>query len=221
MIFSPAHARLVLEGRKSQTRRRVRPGETVCRWVPGRSYSVQHDRGKRAVGRLVVVSVAQQPLGDLTLRDARAEGFRTRREFRDHWHRLFPDMTGRDVVWVLVIRPDGDPVRLLHKDSSRGYTTRPEEAVPDEPEAVAVEDLERFAADAAARHVAFREGLRLEDRLARASRSAQAAGVDVTRERAAIARRVEAIERKTGAVPSAPSRMIRGEPALAARIPGE
>lgn len=221
MIFSPAHARLVLEGRKSQTRRRIKAGETVCRWVPGRSYSVQHARGRPAAGRLVVVSAAQQPLGDLTLRDARAEGFRTRREFLDHWHRLFPDMTRADLVWVLVIRPDGDPVRLLHKDSSRGYTSRLEEAVPDEPEAVAVEDLEAFARDGRRRHEAFRRELRLEDRLAQASRSAQAAGVDVTRERAAIARRVEAIERKTAAVPSAPSRIIPGEPALAARIPGE
>ena len=221
MIFSPAHARLVMDGRKSQTRRRVRPDETVCRYVAGRSYSVQHDRHRPAVGRLVVVSVAQQPLGDLTLRDARAEGFRTRQEFRDHWHRLFPDMAAQDVVWVLVIRPDGDPVRLLHKDSSRGYTSRPEEAIPGEPEAVDADTLQQFAEDGAVRHLAFREGLRLEDRLAHASRRAQAAGVDVTREHAAIARRVEAIERKANTVPSAPSRIIPGEPALAARIPGE
>ncbi len=223
MIFSAAHARMVLEGRKSQTRRRVRPGETVCRWVPGRSYAVQHDRCRPAAGRLVVMSVAQQTLADLTLRDARAEGFRTRREFRDHWHALFPDMTPADRVWVLVIRPDGDPVRLLHKDSSRGYTTRLEEALPDEPEAVPADVLEAFAKDGAARSRAFRERLRLEDRLAHASRRARAAGVDITREHAAIARRVEAIERKTppGAVPSAAPSTIRDEPALAARISGE
>ena len=59
------------------------------------------------------------------------------------------------------------------------------------------EDLSRLVrnCEAVLSRSGFREGLRLEDRLARASRSAQAAGVDVTRERAAIARRVEAIER--------------------------
>lgn len=196
MIFSAAHARMVLEGRKSQTRRRVRPGETVCRWVPGRSYAVQHDRCRPAAGRLVVMSVAQQTLADLTLRDARAEGFRTRRDFLDFWRGLFPTMSLEDPVWALLIQPDRDPVRMLHRDSTRGYTTRRRVALPDEPEAVDHETQVRYSAEGFDRHRAFRDGEPLDDRLSAALARARTAGVDVTREVAGVRRRVEAIERK-------------------------
>lgn len=213
MIFEAAHARLILAGRKTQTRRRVRPGETECRYRLGGSYAVQHDRQTPATGRLIVVSVARQALGDITLRDAKAEGHRTRQEFFDFWGGLFPTMTLDDPVWALVICPDRDPVRLLHRDSSRGYTTKRHQALPDEPEAVDDDALAYFTARARGRERDRRDSIPLDHRLGRALDRASSSGVDVTREAAAIARRVDAIERKswTGlAVPSDPARRIPG-----------
>lgn len=196
MIFRPDHARMILQGRKTQTRRRVRPGETECRYRQGQSYAVQHDRQKPSIGRLVIVSAAPQQLGDLTLRDAKAEGFRTRRDFLDFWRGLFPTMSLEDPVWALLIQPDRDPVRMLHRDSTRGYTTRRRVALPDEPEAVDHETQVRYSAEGFDRHRAFRDGEPLDDRLSAALARARTAGVDVTREVAGVRRRVEAIERK-------------------------
>lgn len=213
MIFEAAHARMVLAGRKTQTRRRVRPGETVCRYRLDGSYAVQHDRQKPAMGRLVVVTVAQQRLGDITLRDAKAEGHHTRREFLDFWAGLFPTMTEDDPVWALVIAPDRDPVRLLHRDSSRGYTTKRHQALADEPEAVDDDALTHYTARARERERERRDAVPLNDRLGRALDRASMSGVDVTREAAAIARRVDAIERKAWApprIPSDPGRKIPG-----------
>lgn len=213
MIFRSDHARMILQGRKTQTRRRVRPGETECRYRQGQSYAVQHDRQKPAAGRLVVVTVARQRLGDVTLRDAKAEGHRTRRDFLDFWAGLFPTMTLDDPVWALVIAPDRDPVRLLHRDSSRGYTTRRHQALADEPEAVDDDALAYYTARARGRDRDRRDSIPLDHRLGRALDRASSSGVDVTREAAAIARRVDAIERKswTGlAVPSDPARRIPG-----------
>jgi len=196
MIFEPAHARMVLAGTKTQTRRRVRPGETECRYRLGSTYAVQHDRQRPSTGRLVVVAVARQQLGDITLRDAKAEGFRTRQAFLAFWAGLFPTMTLDDAVWALVIAPDRDPVRMLHRDSTRGYTTRRRVALPDEPEAVDHDTQARYSAEGFERHQARRDGTPLSGRLGAALTGAEAAGVDVTRETLAIRRRVEAIERK-------------------------
>lgn len=201
MIFELRFARMVDQGRKTQTRRRVRPGETECRYRPGGSYAIQHDRAAPSIGRLIVVSVARQQLSDVTLRDARAEGFSSRQEFLEFWRGLFPTSAPTDEVWALIIAPDRDPVRLLHRDSSRGYTTRRHEAMSDEPEAVDADTLARYATANHGRHTASRGGQPLDRRLGVALRRADRAGVDVTREAAAIARRVGAIERKAAPPP--------------------
>lgn len=101
MIFQHT-CELVLSGRKTQTRRLRRP-----RVVVGRSYAVQPGRGKRSLGRIIVASVWQERLGDLSLEDARAEGYRSREEFFEVWRRIHGLFDPAAEVWVVEFRQDG------------------------------------------------------------------------------------------------------------------
>lgn len=85
MIFSVDMVRLIHEGRKTQTRR---PAHGECRYKPGRVYAVQPGRGKPATAHITIRDVRLERLGDITLRDAKREGFRTRDLFRDKWIEL-------------------------------------------------------------------------------------------------------------------------------------
>jgi hypothetical protein len=93
-------------------------------------------------------------------------------------------------VWVVRFRLDQEePVRLL---AQRGdYTESRYLAVPDEPEAVSDEWLERFSRDAAERGTEP-----LEVRYARVRARARAQGIDTHRQDAQIEKRVRALERR-------------------------
>lgn len=45
VIFRPELARKIIRGEKTMTRRPIKPGETTCRYRPGRDYAVQPGRG--------------------------------------------------------------------------------------------------------------------------------------------------------------------------------
>jgi hypothetical protein len=80
----------VLRDEKTQTRRIVKPGETLwCRndgadyvadgngrkkWQVGRTYAVQPGRGKSAVGRIKLTAIRKERVQDITEADAIAEG---------------------------------------------------------------------------------------------------------------------------------------------------
>lgn len=99
MIFKPELARRIVAGRKTATRRRVRPDEIACPYRPGRTYAVQPGHGRPAIARIEVVRVERCLLGDLTFADAQSEGFRTTAEFKAHWVRL------HDGPWVALREP--------------------------------------------------------------------------------------------------------------------
>lgn len=84
MIFRPELARLVRQGRKTQTRRPTRSGEP-CRYRQGKDYAVQPGRGQSATCRIMVDEVRQERLGDIAFADARAEGFTTTEDFKAAW----------------------------------------------------------------------------------------------------------------------------------------
>lgn len=136
MIFKPDLARAILAGRKTATRRPVKPNEQECRYKPGRSYAIQMGRGKEAVGRFVVVEAQMATLGQFTLEDAKAEGFKTQRDFFDRWMEMYDHIDPSQAVWVITFSLESDPPRLLHKDSSHGYTDKRHDAMHDEPEAI-------------------------------------------------------------------------------------
>ena len=107
MIFQPELVELILAGRKTQTRRLA--GINDCRYQVGRDYAVQPGRGKKGVARVLVTAVRRETEGDISLADARAEGFKNRTEFRRYWTALYgrPSVPGRR-VWVIsfeLVRP--------------------------------------------------------------------------------------------------------------------
>lgn len=104
MIFRPKLAEVVMDGRKTVTRRLVSDNprspwwEGGCKLVPGRTYAVCPGRGKPASGRVRVLSVRTERLGDVfgdTLSvydyrragevEARREGFPTAIAFKLAW----------------------------------------------------------------------------------------------------------------------------------------
>lgn len=104
MIFKPDMIVAIAEGRKTQTRRKVQPG-TDCFYRVGRCFGIQRRAAeeemttdelrrfrrrlgyppRRTVGRLQVVAVRREQVGDITLEDARREGFESVAEFRRYW----------------------------------------------------------------------------------------------------------------------------------------
>lgn len=113
MLFQPHLCRMILNGRKTETRRLVKPGRVGaaprCFYRAGHSYRLERPmrldeanehqaaiiegrrRGrppKKEVGRIQITSVRQEPLGDITFASARAEGFRTQDDFKAYWVRL-------------------------------------------------------------------------------------------------------------------------------------
>jgi hypothetical protein len=148
VIFRPRLANLVVAGKKTQTRRAVKDGERDCRYRPGREYAVQPGRGKPARGRIAILAVKSQRLADITFDEARAEGFRSRDEFFDYWRELHGDVDQDLVVWAIAFRLVDDPPRLLHRDSSHGYTTDTRQALEEEQEAISEEEQRELTREA-------------------------------------------------------------------------
>ncbi len=116
MIFGPDMVWKVKAGSKTQTRRKIR-GD--CRYKPGRAYAIQTGRGKPATAHITITSVEEQELGAITLREAKAEGFRTRAEFEDYWKGLYGSHDPKERVHVISFLL-GD-----HTDSDRFPAARP------------------------------------------------------------------------------------------------
>ena len=95
MIFKSELCDKVLSGEKTQTRRLKRENEyfthgfarqpdSVTRrsettldarkWVVGRTYAVQPGRGKKAVGRIKLLAIREEPLQDISDDDCYEEG---------------------------------------------------------------------------------------------------------------------------------------------------
>lgn len=148
MIFSPQLARLVLSGRKTQTRRKVKDsdcnefGMWICRYRAGHDYSVQPGRGKSGIAHITITSTPEiVTLGDLTLQDARAEGFRVRADFARYWlalHRQhmsdrdddladdelwdqFVDRAGHTRVWRIEFQINHDTDRFMARRPGAPY----------------------------------------------------------------------------------------------------
>lgn len=106
MIFKPELVRQIQAGRKTMTRRPVRPSEKACRYREGHVYAVQPGRGRRAVCMVTVTDVRLEHVGRISLADAKREGFRTTADFLTYWQHLYgqPDSAGvRDMRRRLAI----------------------------------------------------------------------------------------------------------------------
>jgi hypothetical protein len=203
VIFRSELAKLILQGRKSQTRR-VATAKT-CRYHTGRSYSVQPGRGKSAVGRITVTDVRLETLGEINLQDARREGFQTRDEFFDYWRDLHGGVNFDLLVWVISFRLGdlSDRPRLLAPTAGGfhgDYTENVFQAMRDEPEAVSRMEQERFSRDARGRdelvRLVRRSEVPLEDRVRELSDRARRGSRDAQRALFVVRQSVERAERK-------------------------
>lgn len=194
MIFKPDLVRAIVAGRKTMTRRKVKPDETRSRYSAGRSYAIQPGRGEKAVARILVTDVDKSPVGEITFEHARREGFSTTAEFKVYWLRLYDgswvEREERDedallerfdrrhadrMVWVIGFALDRDPITLLTPagrpaGTELGYTMNPHHAMPGEPEAI---DPGRL--DLAWKEWADERHAEAEDRFERARRAARSA----------------------------------------------
>lgn len=110
MNFQPELAAKVMAGEKTVTRRVVSSNPRSpwwrggCKLKPGRTYAVCPGRGKPAVGRVEIVKVTEEAFhpSQITLAEARREGFASEREFEETWWVLNGHTTER--VWRVEFR---------------------------------------------------------------------------------------------------------------------
>ncbi len=100
IMFAPDMLELVLSGKKTQTRRQVKHGQSIIelyadpnepdeigcvvdgggkrdvkKWRVGNTYAIQPGRGKKGVGRVRILSIRLERFCDISQADAVAEGF--------------------------------------------------------------------------------------------------------------------------------------------------
>lgn len=221
MILRPDLARAILRGKKTQARLPIKPyappaspyvqrrngtkkrrplkhtdthdGITVlaCSYKPGGTYSIQPG-GHEAIGRLLITDVTSQQLGDITLKDAIAEGHRTTLDFktawlatRDRtWHQRLSDQHPDELpeqllldryhahhaqkhAWVLTFTIDTtDHRRLLRAQMGTldDYTENPTDAAQGEPEALHPTDLHHITKAAHARDQQLQDSVLIRER---------------------------------------------------------
>jgi hypothetical protein len=165
MIFKPELAKLIIQRKKTQTRRTITDRSLAHPYLAQKSYAVCPGRGKRAMCRITMTEVRQERLGDLSLKDAKREGFVTTQEFFDYWTQLYGSVDHDQTVWVLSFTL-GDLTDTLHLLAARpgaphgDYVTVPHLAMggsADPGEAVTPAEAERFAKVAGARDEKIRK----------------------------------------------------------------
>lgn len=87
MIFTPPQARAIARGAVTQARRPAT--QLRCRYRIGHDYAVQPGLGRDAVCRVKILGTRRHPAGEITFRDARAEGYRTTDEWKMAWVRQY------------------------------------------------------------------------------------------------------------------------------------
>lgn len=183
MNLSKVEGRLLAHGKKSEHRVLVqyRDGRRKrCPYRPGQQYAITV-AGKTSDMVVLVSEVRLEKAGDIDFEAARREGYRTPALYKAEWvdkhdrrwskdwyerngawtelQKRFDSRWADREVWAIVFESVLSSPRLLHADSSRGYTSNPRQAMKGEPEAVGDEWLAAFsrrAAETAARRRAER-----------------------------------------------------------------
>lgn len=99
LLFKLEHVDAIKRGRKTQTRRRG-----ARRWNVGTVHQARLHRFGSPVAYLEIISVAREPLGDITTTDAWREGYNNIAAFRDAWQRINGAWDAAEQVWVVTFR---------------------------------------------------------------------------------------------------------------------
>ncbi len=129
MIFAQGnHCEQILAGTKTQTRRRVKKGDTylrssngsectsvgtvagVGRYTVGGTYAVQPGRGKKSVGRIEITKIRHEKVSDISDSDLKAEGGYTRDEYLALWRKMYNVDPQTAMCWVLDFKVVKDEV---------------------------------------------------------------------------------------------------------------
>lgn len=107
MIFQPDLAKLIVEGRKTVTRRRFSENPRSpwfherCSYSEGQRFAVQPGRGKERIAEAIVFAVFSERLGLMSEQDARREGFHDLHTFRVAWEAINGSFDADEVVHVI------------------------------------------------------------------------------------------------------------------------
>jgi len=102
VIFKPELVDLIKQGKKTMTRRPVKPGERQCRYRDRGVYALQPGRGQHADGKITIIAVPRiEHLGEISIKDARREGFTNVMEFLAYWRGLYGSVDRDQEVWVI------------------------------------------------------------------------------------------------------------------------
>jgi hypothetical protein len=82
-LFKRKHVELILQGRKTQTRR-IHSHE----WKLGRVYGVRDKLFGKPVAYIMVIRKFRQRLGDISAEDVRKEGYSSLQEFQRAWEQV-------------------------------------------------------------------------------------------------------------------------------------
>lgn len=96
ILFKPEHVTPILEGRKTQTRR---VGKR--RWNVGAEHQCRTKLFGAPFAIVRILDVREEHLGDISLSDARAEGYEGRAGFREVWKRINDVWDPDLLVWVV------------------------------------------------------------------------------------------------------------------------
>lgn len=105
MMFKPELAELVMQGRKTQTRRAMsdKPrspwSRAGCSLKVGKDYAICPGRGVNSIGRVIVDAVDEVRLGMISSRDAHAEGFESVDAFVAAWKAINGAFDEDEFVW--------------------------------------------------------------------------------------------------------------------------
>lgn len=121
----------VIAGKKTQTRRIVKPNEVAryddsgrihqvlskgrVKWQVGKAYGVQPHRTASSIARIYLTGIRQENIAEVSATDAIAEGSANREDYLQLWRHIHGDSGQNVLVWVLEFALVADlPLRQIN-----------------------------------------------------------------------------------------------------------
>jgi len=100
MFFKDEHILPIISGNKTQTRRKInRTGK--CPYKPGHAYQCRDNYSSGAFAHILIKSVRQERLGEITDEDAIREGYADRIDYLAAFERIYKRIDLDEIVWVI------------------------------------------------------------------------------------------------------------------------